>query len=89
MSISLELDARTVERVQRAAQRAGLDVPTFLQNFVGRSFTDDRLPARSVEEILAPFREEVARSGVTDAQLDTLFEEARQQRFTDLHRTRE
>lgn len=89
MSISLELDAMTAERVQRAAQRAGLDVPTFLQNFVGRSFKDERLPARSVEDILAPFRNEVARAGVTDAQLDTTFEEARQHRYTDLHRTRE
>ena len=89
MSISLELDATTAERVQRAAQRAGLDVSTFLQNFVGRSFTDERLSARSVEDILAPFRNEVARAGVTDAQLDTVFDEARQRRFTDLHRTRE
>ena len=89
MSISLELDATTVERVQRAAQRAGLDVPTFLQNFVGRSFTDERLPARSIEDILAPFRNEVARAGVTDAQLDTAFDEARQRRYTNLHRTRE
>ena len=55
MNISLELDATTAERVQRAAQRAGLDVPTFLQNFIRRSFTDERLPARSVEDILAPF----------------------------------
>ena len=89
MSISLELDATTAERVQRAAERAGVDVVTFLQNFVGRSFTDERLPARSVEDILAPFRNEVERSGVTDEQLDTLFDEARQRRHTDLHRTRE
>ena len=89
MNISLELEATTAERVQRAAQRAGLDVPTFLQNFIGRSFTDERLPARGVEDILAPFRNEVARAGVTDAQLDTVFDEARQRRYTDLHRTRE
>ena len=89
MSISLELDATTAERVQRAAERAGVDVVTFLQNFVGRSFTDERLPARSVEDILAPFRNEVERSGVTDEQLDTVFDEARQRRQTDLHRTRE
>lgn len=89
MNISLELDATTAERVQRAAQRAGLNVPKFLQNFIRRSFLDERLSARSVEDILAPFRNEVARAGVTDPQLDTVFDEARQRRYTDLHRTRE
>ena len=89
MNISLELDATTAERVQRAAQRAGLDVPTFLQNFIRSSFTEERLPTRSVQDILAPFRNEVAQAGVTDAQLDTVFDEARQRRYTDLRRTRE
>ena len=89
MNISFELDATTAERVQRAAQRAGLDVSTFLQNFIRRSFTGERLPARSVEDILAPFRNEVERAGVTNAQLDTFFDEARQRRYTDPHRTRE
>ncbi len=84
MNISLELEATTTERVQRA----GLDVPTFLQNSIRCSFTDERLPSRSVEDILAPFRNDVERAGVTDAQLDTVFDEARQRRYTDLHRTR-
>lgn len=82
MSISLELDDKTAERVERAAKRAGMDVPTFLQTFVGRSFTEERLPTRSVEEILAPFRNEVIRSGLTDTQLDTVFSEARAHRFS-------
>ena len=81
MSISLELDDKTAERVAHAARRAGLDVPTFLQLFVGRSFTEERLPPRSVEEILAPFRNEVFRSGLSDTDLDTVFSEARARRY--------
>ncbi len=82
MSISLELDDKTAERVERAAKRAGMDVPTFLQVFVGRSFTDERFPARSVEEVLAPFRNEVFRSGISDTELDTVFSQARERRYT-------
>lgn len=89
MSISLDLDDKTAARVESAARRAGMDVPTFLQVFVGRSFTEDRTPTRSVEEILAPFRNEVFRSGLNDTELDAVFSEARERRYQAKQKTGE
>jgi hypothetical protein len=39
----------------------------------------DALGSRSVEELLAPFRQQVKHSGATDAELDTLCDELREE----------
>jgi hypothetical protein len=81
MNISLELSKETAEQVARAASDAGKDVSSFLEELVTQSLRAGEAPRRNVAEILAPFRSEVERSGVTDEQLDRLFNEAREGAF--------
>jgi hypothetical protein len=81
MTISLELSKETAEQVARAASNAGKDVSSFLEELVTQSLRAEEAPRRKVAEILAPFRSEIERSGVTDEQLDRLFDEARERAF--------
>ena len=83
MNISLELTKETADKVARAAQDAGKDVPSFLEEFVKRSFAGEKTPRRSVAEILEPFRAEVEQSGLADEQLDAVFTEARGHAFAN------
>jgi hypothetical protein len=82
MNISLELTKETADKVTRAAADAGKDVPSFLEDFVKRSFTGED-SKRTVAEILAPFRAEIEQSGVTDEQLNEVFTEARDHAFSN------
>ena len=84
MNVSLELSQETAESVAQAASRAGQDVPSFLQDFVQKSFSG--YPGvRSLAEILAPFREQVEASKINDSDLDTVFNDARN-RAAQAHR---
>ncbi|MGH9753409.1 MAG: hypothetical protein ACREA2_11555 [Blastocatellia bacterium] len=45
-------------------------------------------PARTLDEILAPFRAQVEASGITDEDLDSFFEDLREKRFRELQEQR-
>lgn len=81
MNVSLEITEETAEKIARAASRAGKDLPSYLQDFVTRSFTSELSAPRTVDEILAPFRAEIDRSELNDKELDTLLSEARDRSF--------
>ena len=86
MNVSLELTAEAAEKITRAAERAGKDLPSFLEEFVERSFSKEKPGGRGVAEILAPFRDQVEESGLSDDELNSLFGDARQNAFANRQR---
>ena len=79
--MKLRLSKATSEKlVQRAAER-GQDVGTVASDLIERAITTS-----SVHEVLAPFRNQVAESGMSDGELDAFFEGIREKAFQERQR---
>ena len=63
-----------IPRLEQRARSAGLDREQYIHALVSR----DLAGPRTFDEILGGFREEVAASGISDSELDQLFDSARQ-----------
>jgi hypothetical protein len=72
MTVTLELEPEVESLLERRA-REGCDVKGFVEKLVERDVNRER----AFDEILAPFRDAVERSGISDQELDPLFTEAR------------
>jgi hypothetical protein len=84
LAMSLRLSKRAGEKlVQRAAQ-SGQDVATVASDLIERAINQP-----TVDEVLAPFRKQVAESGMSDAELDAFFEDAREKAFEERQRRAE
>lgn len=86
MDITIQIAPEILSRVQQAATEKGQDVASYLGELLKEFFTHstvDRLPMRTLDEILAPFREQIEASGITDEDLDTFFEDLRDKRFRE------
>jgi len=72
-----------IERLlaEQAALR-GLSVESYAADLIRKGISG----GRSFDEILAPFREQVASSEIQDAELDGLFESARNEVYDDKQR---
>src|SRR5205085_9893064 len=75
LEITRELECKLLER----ARDRGQDVTQYVQRIVEHELTRPTL-----DEFLAPLRDEVQRSGITDDELDALVEEAREERYREL-----
>jgi hypothetical protein len=95
MTVTLNLSAETERLLAEKASKEGLTLTSYLQTLVERHARSiDGAPAQSaaskLDEVLAPFRQEVKESGMTDEELrDFLIEvrdevraEKREQRST-------
>jgi hypothetical protein len=73
MTITINLPQATVEKLEAQAAASGKDVETFVREAV-----EVKLAAsgRSLQEILAPVHEEFRKSGLTEAELETLVDDA-------------
>lgn len=60
---------------QRARERGFTDI----SRYVERLIETDLLAARSFDEILSPIRKRFQESGLSEAEMDVLFEEAREE----------
>jgi hypothetical protein len=70
--IQIALPPDTEAKLRDRAKASGEEVAVFAARLLR-----DVLEASSADELLAPFRKEVAESGITDAELDQLGEELR------------
>ena len=73
MTITIILPPDTERKLVERAKRSGQDVETLASQLIERGVTAEA----PLDEILAPFRRQVAESGVSDEELTALFEEAR------------
>ena len=65
--------------VDEKAQTAGLAREAYIRSVLSKDVTGEL----SISEILAPFREQVATSGLSDEELDRLFSEAREEAYRE------
>ena len=75
MTLTLELEPEVESLLEKRARAEGCDIKGYVEKLVVRDVTRER----TFDEILAPFRDAVERSGISDEDLDTLFTEARQE----------
>lgn len=73
MTVTLELEPEVESLLEKRARAEGCDIKGYVQRLVER----DVNRGRTFDEILAPFRAAVERSGISDQELDNLFTEVR------------
>jgi len=81
MTITIRLPPETEKELVERASRLGQDVSEYVQQLIA---WDIREP-RAVALALAPFREQVERSGMTDDELVTFFEGIREEVWQEKH----
>jgi hypothetical protein len=75
MTVTLELEPEIESLLEKRARAEGCDIKGYVEKLVERDV--NRAP--TFDEILAPFRDAVERSGISDEELDALFTEARRE----------
>jgi hypothetical protein len=76
MSITLTLPLELEQRILGRAAETKKPVEEVTIGLIAQGFKAEK-PVLTFDEILAPFRQEVAASGITDDELDALFLQAR------------
>jgi hypothetical protein len=83
MTITISLSSEVEESVKSQASKEGKPLADYVESLVeeGSRRRDriDLLAEKSFDEILAPFRQSVEDSGMSDEALDALFTEARKE----------
>jgi len=75
MTVTLELEPEVESALENRARAEGCDVKDYLEKLVEKEINRER----TFDEILAPFRAAVERSGISDEDLDTLVRKARKE----------
>ena len=75
MTVILELGTEVESLLEKRARAEGCNVEGYVEKLVEKEVNR----GRTFDEILAPFRDAVERSGICDEELDTLFSEARRE----------
>ncbi len=75
MTVTLELEPEVESVLEKRARSEGCDVKGYVEKLVEKEVNRER----TFDEILAPFRDAVEGSGVSDDDLDALFTKARRE----------
>jgi len=73
MTVTLELEPEVESALEERARAEGCEVKDYLEKLVEKDINRER----TFDEILAPFRDAVEKSGISDEDLDALLIEAR------------
>ena len=77
MTVILELEPEVESLLEKRAKADGCDVQDYVKNLIKKEVKRKQ----TFDEILAPFRQAVETSGISDDELDSLFTEARKEVF--------
>lgn len=81
MTVTLELEPEVEMTATEQAKAEGLPLAKYVESVVKEAILKRKrvrqLSEKSFDEILKPFRDEVASSGMSDDELDDLFQKAR------------
>jgi hypothetical protein len=75
MTVTIELEPEVESLLEERAKADGCDVEGYVKKLIEK----DVNRKRTFDEILAPFRQAVEKSGISDDELDSLFREARKE----------
>lgn len=83
MTVTLELEPDVELTATKQAEAEGLPLTKYVESVLREAILKrqrvEKLSEKSFDEILKPFRSEVEERGVTDDELDTLFQQARRE----------
>lgn len=79
MTVVLELKPETEKALQKKAEAKGFSVNGYVEKLVEKDIEN----AKTLAEILAPFRREVEESGMSEEELDALIEETREEIYQE------
>jgi chromosomal replication initiation ATPase DnaA len=82
MTITIDLKPDEERWLSERAARNGEDVGSYIQRLIAREI---QAPARTLEEVLAPVRQQFEESGMTDEELAALVEEVREDIWQEEH----
>ncbi|HEY0460055.1 MAG TPA: hypothetical protein VGC97_13040 [Pyrinomonadaceae bacterium] len=77
MILTIELNPEIENRLKHRASAKGFEVGEYVKKLI----EEDSDKLRSIDEIFAPFRENIQKSGVSEDELDELFTQARKEIF--------
>ena len=77
MTVLLELEPEIESRLEKRAEANGYDVNGYVKKLIEKDVNRQQ----TINEILAPFRQAVEKSGISDDELDSLFTQARKEVF--------
>ena len=81
MTLSITLSNEIEAKLRQKAAASGEPVDAYAAKVLERAIT-----APTVDELLAPFRQQVERSGMSDQELDEFFEDVREKAYQDRQR---
>ena len=81
-TIEVPIPDDLLQLVDERARKSGMNRDDYIRTVLSREVTG----ARSISEILAPFREQVKASGMTDEDLARLFSTEREESFRERNR---
>ncbi len=84
MTVVLELKPEIEEALQKKARDNGFEVNVYLEKLIEKDI--DR--AKTLDEILAPFRREVEESGMSEEELLNFLEEVREEVWQEKQRSK-
>lgn len=79
MTLTIELKPETEIRLKNRALAKGYDVADYVEKLI----EEDSDKLRTLDEIFAPFRENIEKSGVSEDELDAIFTKARREVFAE------
>ena len=86
MTLTIELPDKVESRLTLRAKRRGMTLPEFAMEVMERLADESpESTAESIDEIMAPFRKQVAESGMSEDELDAFFQEIRQEVWDEQH----
>jgi hypothetical protein len=94
MTITLELEPETRSKLEALAARSGKDLSSYVNELIEKTVRDTALDqgeplqiqaGMTLREILAPVHDYSRQKGYTEEELDTLFEEAREEVYQKKH----
>ncbi len=80
-AMSIRLSKQSGEKLAQRAAESGKDIAAVASDLIERAIAQP-----TVDEVLAPFRKQVAESGMSDAELDAFLEDLREKAYQERHR---
>jgi len=81
MTLSISLSPQAEAKLREKAEASGQAVNEYATRLL-----EQAVSGRTVDEVLSPFRKQVAESGMSDPELDTFFADVRDKAYQDRKR---
>jgi hypothetical protein len=81
MDMTISIPEDVAARLQEQAARSGQTMPAYTARLLAET-----VKRPTVDDVLAPFRKQVAESGMSDQELDSFLEDVREKAYQDRQR---